>query len=82
MRPRKNKYDDEIVEYWVDYRTQGVLGVDERQSIRESSETQGRANQLELGPDGFHDWSLPDPGVCEIEDGGARAAKLQPKICA
>ena len=51
--PRTNQYDDEELEYWVDYRTEGSRGTEERDGIEDTMEgaTDGFAsNALDDGP--------------------------------
>ena len=66
---RKNKYDDEVVEYWVDYHTHGTKGSEERDGIRDKASTRGLADATALQATPLDGWDLSVAGACEIEKG-------------
>ena len=65
---RRNKYDEDIIEYWVDVLTSGHLGLRQEEGIRESSHARGSSSTMRLSSsDNLREWNHEDMGGCEIE---------------
>ena len=45
---RKNKYDDELEEFWVDHRTAGKQGTYEKEGLKESTSAAGTTDSLDI----------------------------------
>ena len=68
---RKNKYDDELEEYWCDKRTSGRQGLSEKEGLRESTSASGTTGSLEIqGARGNLEkaWERGGAGMCGVEN--------------
>ena len=66
---RRNKYDPDITEYWVDHRTHGKKGTEERDGFSDRAHTKGLAEGAHLNTNPIDDWDLRGAGVCTVEAG-------------
>ena len=76
---RRNKYDNDIIEYWVDVRTSGQKGLMEKEGMKESNSTCGETStlsMLSMAGNLEKDWDHVGPGPCEIEEPSTKAAVL------
>ena len=65
---RRNKYDNELIEFWVDRHTSGVVGMRQEEGIRESTHASGSSASMALSSsEDLRVWNLQDKGGCEIE---------------
>ena len=80
VKLRKNKYDSEITEYWVDARTAGVKGQRDEEALRETASIQGQCNEApDLRGSGtpIGEWCLnPGNTPCEEVSGNDKATRL------
>lgn len=67
---QRNLYDDELIEFWVDYRTSGEKGFHEWQGFREATSGEGAVDSMaELGVQDLTAWPPRGEGVCDVEPG-------------
>ena len=80
---RTNAYDSEELEYWVDYRTEGLRGTEQRDEVREtkygSTDAVVQAALDADVVDPMASGSSPAPGLKEEE--GLKAGRLAMPVC-
>ena len=79
FRSRKNKYDEDEIEHWVDHRTSGVMGVEEKEGLKDTTTGTGATREFQnFKPSGLNDqWDHRQAGNCSVETGRDKVPKLQ-----
>ena len=75
---RRNKYDEEEVEYWVDARTIGTRGTSEKEGMRDVTNAQGAVNGFGSAhqPSNLDEFDPASMGGCSLETGKDKAPIL------
>ena len=71
FRSRKNKYDEEETEFWVDFRTSGVMGLLEKEGLKDSTTGTGTTPNFENFKSAplNEQWNHRQAGTCAVETG-------------